>query len=761
MNRRALFALAAVSVVGAAVFGAFFTLGGRARDTGPLEDFPAEGRVQSAAPVLQADFTGAQSCQGCHAAQFASWQSSTHGRAGAIASEATIIARFDGTPIRFSDADVIPSRTGGVPTFTVRRAGQPDQVFRVDGVVGGGHMQGGGTQGFVSKYPDGSWRFLPFDFSRTANTWFCNTNSRENHGWVPITPQLPLSACGDWPPARMLGDEARVANCSQCHGSQISVRFDTTKRAYDTRFTSLSVNCESCHGPGRQHIERVRAGGSGVDLGMRQLAALDKQQSVQLCLQCHAVKDQLQPGYLPGMPLDRYYSAALALLGDSPLHPDGRVKSFAYQEGHLFSDCYRNGGMTCTDCHDPHTQGYRDVNGTALPTRFDDRQCTSCHVSKSIDVPAHTKHAATSPGSRCVSCHMPYLQHPEIGNRIRYARSDHTIPVPRPASDSALGVSPSCVACHSDRTVAQLDADVRRLWGTLKPRPPLVEAQLATYTKESAAGRALLDGDNGNPAATFSALAMYLTTQLGPDMPALSSSSTDRLLRLAGSQDLEVRALALAALHYARGNSPTVRRTLVRSLASDGSDIALRRRWAIILGYLGDVLAAKNDARGAITAYEKALQIQPTDAQLLLSYGRALAQSGNAAGAADAYRRSLAAQPGQSLAWVNLGQSLGDQGDLQGAAAAFRHAIALNPWEAIAYANLGNAFLVAGQQANAAALYVQALRLDPTLNPARVQLAQLLASAGRSAEALAQVNEGLQFRRDDAALLALRSQLVR
>ena len=70
-------------------------------------------------------------------------------------------------------------------------------------------MAGGGTQGFVSRFPDGTWRFLPFDWSRQSAHWFCNSGTRAGKGWVPITADLALADCGDWPPRRVLGDGAQ------------------------------------------------------------------------------------------------------------------------------------------------------------------------------------------------------------------------------------------------------------------------------------------------------------------------------------------------------------------------------------------------------------------------------------------------------------------------------------------------------------------------------------------------------------------------
>ena len=145
------------------------------------------------------------------------------------------------------------------------------------------------------------------------------------------------------------------------------------------------------------------------------------EESLESCFACHALKDVVQEGYLPGAPLADYHALKLPVLGDDPYLPDGRVRTFAYQATHLSSACYVDGGMTCVSCHEPHGLGYWDINRTPLASETDDRQCTSCHASKADDPVAHTFHPPESPGSRCVSCHMPYLQHPEVGNAVPFA----------------------------------------------------------------------------------------------------------------------------------------------------------------------------------------------------------------------------------------------------------------------------------------------------------------------------------------------------
>ena len=108
-------------------------------------------------------------------------------------------------PIRFADAVVIPRQRAGRYEFVIRQDHFAEEVWSVDGVIGRAHMLGGGTQGFLTRLPDGTQRFLPWDWSGTGRTWFCNTGSRLDRGWVPIEQTMRLADCGDWPPLRPVG----------------------------------------------------------------------------------------------------------------------------------------------------------------------------------------------------------------------------------------------------------------------------------------------------------------------------------------------------------------------------------------------------------------------------------------------------------------------------------------------------------------------------------------------------------------------------
>jgi tetratricopeptide (TPR) repeat protein len=709
-------------------------------DDAPLTAFPAPPGVP-ADTIQRDDFVGAAVCGSCHQAQHAAWSTSTHGRAGEAPPRELLLRRFDGTPIRFRDATVEPRVTGGQYEFVVRWVERVDR-YPIVGVVGAGHMVGGGTQGFLWRHPDGSLRLLPFEITRTDSTWFCSTGTRADRGWQPITDSMSIADCGDWPPTRVMGSSPRYATCQECHGSQIELR--AGERPSESHFESLAINCESCHGPGRRHTELARTP-NRTDLGIDRLADAAAANSVNVCMRCHSLKVDVRFGYLPGRELEDRYSLKFALLGGDEVYPDGRTRTFAYQQGHYYSDCYLTGAMTCVDCHEPHGQSYRDINRRALADRFDDAQCTDCHPSKAEPAQAHTKHPAGSAGSRCVACHMPYLQEPAVGTQIRYTRSDHTISVPRPEVDQRLGIVNACVTCHQDRSPDQLAQDTRRLWGDLKPLRPIVGG-LVNDPSLDRLEQILIASDTAHTFAYFDALSRYFTRMPGPDARALSRPIRALLERLASSRDDDHAALALAILHYDAGRDPRTRERLAEQLRALGPrDLRVRRRWAIALGHRADELKETNRLPDALIVYEKTVELLPNDAAFLQALGVARLDRGDAAGASDALRAAVSADPTNSLALVNYGRARGAAGDDAGAQAAYLRATEVNPYDALAFFNLGNTYMRQQNRAAAARAYDRAIELDVSLAPAHFNRARVYLFEEKRAEALRAIRAGLIF----------------
>ena len=73
-------------------------------------------------------------------------------------------------------------------------------------------------------------------------------------------------------------------------------------------------------------------------------------------------------------------------------------------------------GVTCMDCHEPHSAKPRAA-GNAL--------CTRCHDAAAFDSPRHHFHKTETAGAQCVACHMPTQTYMVID-----ARRDHSLRVP-------------------------------------------------------------------------------------------------------------------------------------------------------------------------------------------------------------------------------------------------------------------------------------------------------------------------------------------
>lgn len=687
------------------------------------------------------DFAGAEACADCHAERYADWARSVHGRAGGPATPETVMAPFNGRPLKFRDATVTPEKKGDRYQFVVVRGQATPQTYAVDGVVGAGAMYGGGAQTFFNVRADGLWVHLPFEYNVTAKRWFCQTAGPRK--WAAIDGSYDLAQC-DWPPTQALGFTGGE-DCKNCHGSQIDVRYDETRKRFDTRLKSLHINCESCHGPAQKHVTHMKAG--STDVALEALDLLDTRRSTQVCLACHANKAQTAPGYLSGADFDDYFVIdSLWPSKDRKLSFDGRAQAFVYQQAHRYSPCYQSGSMTCVDCHDPHTLAYRDVYGRALEGRFDDGQCTGCHPAKGAD---HDQHPV-GVELRCTDCHMTVTQVPGVGTEIPHGRADHAITVPN---------SQVCMRCHLERAPqASRHGAPEPIFGQPPPHP-LTRNLMGGGSVDLTVSELTADA---SPAALVAV--SRLVENAGRGMRA-SATALTALSRLSESRERDIAGAALAALIYLQGPD-------TMELRAKLTDATMRRIVSYNLAALTQF--EFTDKRGLASFLSTAgRRIAASTYLFWTNLGRAAFAAGMKEEALSAFTQAVEdphfdqgpyplGVPGTRAQLLGILAELHvAKGQLPRAMALYERALALAPHDGVA--GRGRCQLLArmNRPLEAARCLGDYLAMDPDFLPGHFIRADLLARVGHLEDALKSAQTGYRMVPDDPEARRLVERLQR
>jgi len=484
--------------------------------------------VPTSVPV--AELVGAAACAACHRAIYDRWAASPHGRAMARPTEHSVLAPFAGAPVALPNGSVVPSRQAD-QWFMAMQSGAFRERRQVDLVIGSGRQH----QLYVVAGDDGTYSLLPLIWSTQTKEWI-PTSLYQRGGLDP-------KGAGYWGGFNMTG------GCFSCHLSQ---QYRSTVGAPATRWVDLSINCESCHGPGREHVARRRA--RRTDEVYRDLRPLGSSEESRVCGQCHgfSLKPYQFPPAADGLP-DIFVTS---LVSDG-LRPDGTQRLTSYQyPGHVLSECFRRGALTCKGCHEPHQLTARDFGGEPATGAHSNRQCTICHRDR-IEAPAavrHSRHAATV---RCVDCHMAYSLIGDDQAR-RQRTSDHSISIPRPRETLELGTPNACNTCHRDR------------------KPEWALKTLAGWGYRRATGvrpwvRAIALGRKRAPGATAALLPL-----LDESSAYLRASALDLLVIQPPDAGLVPRLA-----RFAKGPDPQLRSIAIRAL--EHHDAAGRARW-IALG---------------------------------------------------------------------------------------------------------------------------------------------------------------------------------
>jgi len=227
----------------------------------------------------------------------------------------------------------------------------------------------------------------------------------QSQGRPPAPAPAPAKAQAQPAPAvGYVGSET----CVGCHDSEgKSVSRTEHGRASNPRTPMSGAGCESCHGPGKAHVDA-----DGDPTKIRVFPKLAPREVTQVCMSCH---NKGEHTFFEGSMHDsRNLSCITCHSVHSPKSETTQLKFPTQME--LCATCHRpevqklqknahmplrEGKMECSSCHSPHGS----VNLRMLKVgNYINESCTSCHTEKRG--PFLFEHP---PGREsCVTCHDPH-----------------------------------------------------------------------------------------------------------------------------------------------------------------------------------------------------------------------------------------------------------------------------------------------------------------------------------------------------------------
>ena len=451
-------------------------------------------------------------------------------------------------------------------------------------------------------------------------------------------------------------------NCFGCHVSQQQNNYRPDTRTYATQWVDFGTSCERCHGPGSAHVAdysgavKPQSITPGLIVRARRI---DPERSSMICAQCHSFRNIVAPAFRAGADYYDFFMPVLEHASSSAKDPsfwaDGRPRRFSNDAIGLWqSQCFLQGGATCTNCHiDPHKPDI-DRNPQLAPTN--NAICTRCHAGIEQALTRHTKHRADSRGSSCVECHMPKAV---VG--IRTTMRDHSISLPTPENTVAFDIPNACTECHRDRGATWAVETMQEWW------PEGRRMKFVTRARAFAAARA------GDAAAVMPLLRIAEDRNQGPLIQATAlghlrtynePAVTAALQRAARDDHPVVRAVALSSLGYS--SHPSARATLLAALDDQLRAVRISALMALINGAGGSAAEAPSVEdtrrfRAVAAEFAEQARLHEDDPGVQRDLGLVHLLAGDADRAATALEITFSLDPGRLnvkflLALARLGQ---------------------------------------------------------------------------------------------------------
>ncbi len=666
------------------------------------------GRAPEPRPVAaaQAPVKKSTDCRACHEDIYKSWAGSHHALANREVDAQSDADAF-GTAREFSahGIDYRVEWKEGRPHFTEKRT-DTSAIETYIAEFALGHTP---IRQYVVPQGGGRFQAAELTFDPGKKEWFnvFGDERRRRGEW------------GHWTGRGMNWNSM----CAHCHMTDYQKNYDPVADTYSTTWREHGIGCTQCHGDlPAAHFDSAR---KNLPPRPANFTAADLKRAQETCAPCHARNELLTGSLVPGAPYHDHFRLTLPTEA-AVFYPDGQMRDedFNYT-GFLTSRMGGKAGVTCLDCHDPHS------GKTKLPAS-NNALCMQCHGPSPrnnapiIDPLAHSRHAAGSTGAQCVSCHMPtttYMQ--------RDPRHDHGFTKPDPLLTKELGIPNACNRCHTDKDTDWAITHADQWYGAK------LDSRQRARARASAAAQA------GTPGASDKLLELLANE----DVPAWRAT----LLLLARPYAANHPNVIAAARTAAGDADPMVRSAAAQILAAtpDGAAalrpllndatrlVRLDAAWA-----LSPELPPDSTARRELDAYLAISADQPSGRVRL---GQDLFNRGRAAEAETHLRKAAAWDPNSPGIHETLGLILNETGKPAEAAAALWRAAQLAPTDATFSFNAALAFAGARKLPDAELALRETVRRAPNHDRAWYNLGLLLAQTNRAADATAALQRAEQI----------------
>lgn len=575
-------------------------------------------------------YAGSRSCIECHERFYKLWSTSRHGLA-----MQPYLAEFAARELTPQTEEVVIGKYRyradiGPAAGWVLETGPKGKVKKYPMV----HVLGGkNVYYFLTPLERGRLQTLPVAYDVRAKKWYDTAASGIRHFGQGEREEAVNWT--EWPYTFNIA-------CFSCHVSQLTSNFNLKTDTYKTTWAEPGINCETCHGPSKEHNEVMRATPKGElppELKIISVKKFTNDQHNASCGSCHAKMSPLTTTFKPG---DRFFDHFdIATLDDRDYYPDGRDlgENYTYTSW-LMSPCVKSGQLNCIKCHTSSGRYRFRAEEKA------NEACLPCHAERVANAAAHTRHKADGPGNRCISCHMPMTAF------ARMNRSDHSMLPPAPAATIAYGSPNACNICHTDKDAAWADRYVREWRERDYQAPVLYRAGLVDAARKRDWKRLpeMLDYITGpNRDEVFAASLAHFPVPLikEADEGRLKKATAEYLASLTARPDHW-------DAHYNLGNYYLNRDEFRQALASYDTAFKLEPQAVLAMVNASIAYARLGESGKAEKSLQQALEVAPQSGAANFNMGLLKAEQNQPKEAERYLRAAFKADPQMAAAAYNL-----------------------------------------------------------------------------------------------------------